>query len=132
MFEDWDFLVRIFRLGDYAFVDDVIVRYRRHPGQMTNHVYGMAMDEFVRAKTLKSSLNSRDQLKAVRRAWRGAEVRFSFDMGKVMFRELKKGRLIPACGALMQVITHAARFIVGPVGVRIPRRTDLAAFISST
>jgi glycosyltransferase involved in cell wall biosynthesis len=120
-FEDWDFLIRVSRLSGYAFVNDVVVKYRRHAGQMTsNHALGMAMDEFVRAKTANSSLNSHSQRQVARRAWRGAELRFSVDMARLAVEEIKKGKLVSACGALLQVGSHLTRFVTGPLHVRMP------------
>jgi hypothetical protein len=46
------------RYGDFAFVDKVVVDYRRHATQSINNSWNIEMFEVVGAKTLKSSFNT--------------------------------------------------------------------------
>lgn len=69
--EDWDMLIRLSRLGDLEFVDDVLLHYRRHDsnlGAADNNVASQAWR--VRCKAFYSPENSPHQRRAARMGWR--------------------------------------------------------------
>jgi GT2 family glycosyltransferase len=72
--EDWDMLIRLARLGDLAFVDDVVLWYRRHDANLgASHQVPEAVAR-LRRKAFFSAENSPEQERIVREAWRAAQV----------------------------------------------------------
>ncbi len=121
-FEDWDLYIRASRHGDYAFVNKVVVDYRRHPGQTVNNPWVRQMQEVVGARALTSTLNSPLQRKAAMLAWRSSEFRRAVGMGRAALQQLKQRKFKGAVVAIGDVPTQLLRGIAGPVGVRIPAR----------
>jgi glycosyltransferase involved in cell wall biosynthesis len=62
--EDWDFSVRLARRGDFAFVDHIILNWRRHPDAHSNTSRRWARAYFgVRRRSIQSAENTPDQRK---------------------------------------------------------------------
>lgn len=72
--EDWDMVVRLTRLGHLAFVDDVVLWYRRHEHNLGSSKQVPRAAANVRRKTFASPENSAEQRRIVRDAWRAAQV----------------------------------------------------------
>lgn len=73
---DWEHFLRLARLGDFAFVEQVVVDYRRHDANLSGRPGFMATANVVRARTRESALNSPEQQRACDRAWRVARLRW--------------------------------------------------------
>jgi glycosyltransferase involved in cell wall biosynthesis len=72
--EDWDILIRLTRLGHLAFVDDVVLWYRRHDGNLGASPQVPLAVGRVRRKAFSATENSAEQHRIVRDAWRAAQV----------------------------------------------------------
>ena len=70
--EDWDYYLRLARHGPFAFLDEVVVDYRRHPASATaDSMSRMVLDlDRVRRKAWEDPANTTDQRDAVRVGWR--------------------------------------------------------------
>jgi glycosyltransferase involved in cell wall biosynthesis len=121
-YEDWDLHIRISRYGDFAFLNKVVVDYRRHSTQSVNNPWIKEMYQVVGAKTLRSPLNTPQQRKAAARAWRTSEFLRAIGMVHSAFNEIKGRQLKSAALELKDVPMQIFRGIVGPVRIRIPEQ----------
>jgi glycosyltransferase involved in cell wall biosynthesis len=72
---DWELFLRLARLGDFAFVDEVVVDYRRHDANLSGRPGFMATANVVRVRTRESPQNSSAHQLACNRAARVARLR---------------------------------------------------------
>jgi glycosyltransferase involved in cell wall biosynthesis len=71
---DWDLWLRLARLGDIAFVDQVVLEYRRHGSNMSGDFRLMRHDEImVRRKLIASPENTPEQRRIAKLCWRHKE-----------------------------------------------------------
>lgn len=83
MQEDWDFYLRISRLGPYAAVDEQVVWYRRHGANLTGrHDESVCYQERGRRAVWLSLDNSPAQRRVVARPWRHLEARQVVQMAR--------------------------------------------------
>jgi len=121
-FEDWDLYIRIARSGDYAFVNKVVVDYRRHSAQSINNPWIREMYEVVGAKTLRSPHNTPLQRKAATVAWRSSEFRGSLLQVYWALQKFKQRRFREGAYRLKGAPIQLLRSFAGPIHVRIPNR----------
>jgi glycosyltransferase involved in cell wall biosynthesis len=107
-FEDWDLQIRASRLGDFAFVDKIIVDYRKHPAQATANPLG-GRPITVRFKTIRSKSNTRSQRKMAITAFRSDQFQEARSSAGMMRRQPKRAAKHAASSAL-----HLLSCIVGP------------------
>ena len=111
--EDWDMLIRLSRLGDLAFVDDVILQYRQH-GSNLGAAKGIERWAWlVRCKGFHSPDNDVTQQRIARRGWRAyqrymVEQRWQAAGGHLRVRERRR-----ALDELARIPVHAFRFARG-------------------
>jgi glycosyltransferase involved in cell wall biosynthesis len=114
-FEDWDLVIRSSRFGDLAFVNEVIVDYRAHPTQASTNPAAHKYFNSVLAKSLKSSLNTPSQRKAVLSAWRGQEWGHAVEHLRRLVKHPKVAlKSAPRAGLCL------FRCVTGPIRVPIP------------
>jgi len=113
-FEDWDLLIRASRFGDFAFVDKVILKYRSHPAQISLRPDDILALMEVRAKTLKSPLNTPAQRKIAAAAWRTEQFRFAGQAITLIFKRPKNALAsVKALGdAVLRFFAGAAKILV--------------------
>lgn len=70
---DWDMFLRLARLGDFGFVDQVVVDYRLHGTNMSGARNFDAAARAVRVRAFESPDNTAAQQQSCRRAWRTVE-----------------------------------------------------------
>lgn len=75
LFEDWDLQIRASRLGEYAFLDHIVVDYRRHPAQISASPHTDSAIAELRDKTVRATVNSRIQRRTAAVVWRANEFR---------------------------------------------------------
>jgi glycosyltransferase involved in cell wall biosynthesis len=111
--EDWDMLIRLTRLGDLAFVDDVVLWYRRHDSNVgASHQVPDAVAR-LRCKAYFSPENSLEQQRIARDAWRAAQV---IDARKRLsdFRKLlAEGQVRGALAQVARLPFLGARYLRG-------------------
>jgi glycosyltransferase involved in cell wall biosynthesis len=113
--DDYDMWLRLARLGDFAFLDEVVMEYRRGDGPTWPRPRGGAA--FVRRKLLASPDNSPLQARLARRGYRFNErwtVTGALVDGSAL---LRRGDLYGAARKLARAAVHAAAWARGaPVG----------------
>jgi GT2 family glycosyltransferase len=114
-FEDWDLLIRASRFGDFAFVDKVILEYRSHPTQISKRPDDILALIEVRAKTLKSPLNTPPQRKMAAAAWRTEQFRFACQSVTLIFKRPKS-----ALTSVKAIGDSVLRFFAGAVNILVP------------
>jgi hypothetical protein len=108
-FEDWDLQIRASRLGEYAFLDKVVVDYRRHPAQISASPLAKPGIAVLRDKTVRSPLNTKAQYRAAAVLWRANELRAAVRSALQMVKQ-PTNALSEAHNALV----HLLRSLVGP------------------
>jgi glycosyltransferase involved in cell wall biosynthesis len=124
--EDWDLYIRISRNGDYAFVNEVVVDYRRHSDQSTKYPWIKEMDMVVRAKTLLSPFNTPLQRKAALKVWRSWTFLSPLRQGHSALGRLKQRQFEEAATALRGIPKEFLRCLTGPGHVQIPERYSIS------
>jgi glycosyltransferase involved in cell wall biosynthesis len=110
--EDWDLQIRASRLGDFAFVNTVVVDYRRHPAQITangNADYALGP---LRDKTVRSPLNTPHQRKAAALAWRACEFRNAVGSARLILEDSKH-----AFTHVLRTVSSLIRALAGPAWI---------------
>lgn len=109
--EDWDMIIRLSRLGPIAFLDDVLLHYRRHPAQATT----ASLDRIYQAtkrlhkKTFADPSNTpehRAMLNGAHRAWQRMKIREKW-------AALSVRRPAAALKATAHIAAHACLLIRG-------------------
>jgi len=120
--EDWDMLIRLSRLGDLAFVNDVILYYRRHDSNLGARP-GIEMQAWlVRCIAFHASENSVDQREAARRGWRAYQVHVGRTRLADAGRALKRGDVPTAVRLAVRVPVHVWRYMRGYPLPRVARK----------
>lgn len=123
--EDWDMLIRLSRLGDLGFVNDVILLYRRHDANMGAQSVTPTQAWLVRCVAFHSPENSPAQRRSARLGWRAYQVRMAAQRLREAAAALRGGRLREACDRTARVGVHAWRYARGYPRPRV-RREPLA------
>jgi GT2 family glycosyltransferase len=121
-FEDWDLYIRMSRHGDFAFVNKVVVDYRRHSAQSINNPWNIEMFEVIGAKTTTSALNTPYQRRVAMRTWRLSEFYRALGLGYWASGRLLRRQFAEAVPALKRIPMQLIRCLAGPIRVRIPER----------
>jgi len=119
--EDWDMLVRLSRHGDLAFIDDVILLYRRHDTNMGAQESTPAQAWRVRCIAFHSSENSAEQRRRARRGWRAYQVRMVGERLHAAAGALRERRLRDSLESFARVLVHAWRYVRGYPLPRVSR-----------
>jgi glycosyltransferase involved in cell wall biosynthesis len=112
-FEDWDLQIRASRLGDFAFVDKIIVGYRKHPAQASANLLG-GMPVTVRLKTIRSKSNTANQRKMAITAFRADQFQQARSSAGLMRKQPKS-----ALKSAARLVFHLLHFLVGPGFTRL-------------
>lgn len=72
--EDWDMLIRLSRQGPIAFVDEVLLHYRRHDANQGALPTTPRQAWLVRCIAFHSDENSRSQRESAKRGWRAYQL----------------------------------------------------------
>jgi glycosyltransferase involved in cell wall biosynthesis len=98
--EDGDMAVRLSRLGCFAFIDSVILYYRRHDGNLGAQSIVPRQAWLVRCLTFHAKENSPDQRAVLRRRWRAYQLEAASARLKASGRALARGDMRAALGAI--------------------------------
>src|ERR1700722_15586429 len=114
MFEDWDVFIRLSRLGDFSFVNEVVVKYRQHGGNITADIPGVRKyNRAVRVKAARSPDNTPAQVQTLKWAWRATEARQVRVRVGQFVRAAGRGRLPSAGRYLCSVGLASCRMLLG-------------------
>jgi hypothetical protein len=120
--EDWDMLIRLSRLGDFAFVNDVLLHYRRHEDNLGARPGIAAQAWRVRCIAFYASENSTAQQKAAKRGWRAYQVYIARDRLRAARRALHERAFTEAVGLAARLPVHAWRCVRGYPLPRVVRK----------
>jgi len=102
--EDWDMLIRLSRLGGLAFVDEVILEYRRHSCNLGARPEVAQQAWLVRCANFWSEDNSPGQRLQARRGWRA----YQRDVRRTRLGEARTQLRAGARGAGVESLLRAA------------------------
>ena len=111
--EDWDILIRLARLGPFAFVDDVVLEYRRHDTNLGASREVAAAVRRVRQRAFYSPENTREQRRVVRDAWRAAQVIDGMDRLRSARDLVRRRRVGESLLQIARIPLLAARWLRG-------------------
>jgi glycosyltransferase involved in cell wall biosynthesis len=119
---DWDLLLRATRHGPLAFVDQVVVHYRRHDANFGGRAEIALHTHMTLVRAFDSPLNSADHLETLRACWRARQIAAMRSHGELL--AVARGAR-PAGESLARLLLAAARYIRGRP--RAPLRAQCAA-----
>ncbi len=112
--EDWDLCLRLSRLGVIEMVDSVLLHYRRHGSNQSNHIEATRkMVRWLHHKTFNAPENSDSQQVMLRRGWRAWQL---FKLREKWGRAgngVGRGFLKALWVALRDSPVHLWRYLVG-------------------
>jgi len=118
--DDWDALIRLTRLGDIGVVNDVLVHYRRHNSNAGASARVPELCRQVRVKTFYSPINTAEQRRIVRNAYRAAQVLDLRDMALRAWSDARGGHLASAARNVALLPLRVGRFVRGKPAI-MPR-----------
>jgi glycosyltransferase involved in cell wall biosynthesis len=111
--EDWEILIRLLRLGDLAFVDEVLLGYRRHGGNHGTDPRCAPACAAARREAYFSPRNSPQQRATVRDAWRAAQILDAKERWSTGFEALRSRDLRMGAHVLSRLPLVAGRYLLG-------------------
>jgi glycosyltransferase involved in cell wall biosynthesis len=111
--EDWDMLIRLSRFGDIAFIDDVILEYRRHDANLGAQPSVPLQAWRVRCIAFHSESNSAAQRDVARRGWRAYQVSMTSDRLLAARQALSDGNVVEAAIHAARLPVYAWRYLRG-------------------
>ncbi len=114
--EDWDMCLRLSRLGSMKFMDQVILRYRRHGLNLSRHASdNRRVVRRLHAKTYFSELNSPEQRQQLRQGWKAWQlfkIREKWDSVRIGSGSPEATPVRKAI-ALLEIAAHVVRYLRG-------------------
>ena len=111
--EDWNALIDLTRSGDIAFLDDVILDYRRHATNVGASPGVPVACRWVRVNQYHSPKNSPEQQRVAREAYRAAQVLEVRERLGRMQVALRSGRIVEAAAQAARLPSRASRYVRG-------------------
>jgi hypothetical protein len=112
--EDWDMLIRLSRLGDFAFINDVVLGYRRHNSNFGARGPTIAEQAWqVRCKAFYSPENSVEQQRIAKVGWRALQAETFRERVRQSWYDARAGRTGPALRAVAASSVTAWRMVRG-------------------
>ena len=118
-------LIRLSRLGDLDFVNDVILLYRRHDANLGAQPTTPRQAWLVRCLGFHSSENSPAQQRNARRGWRAYQLDLLSRRLNLMTVAIREGSLVTAAAHALRLPVYAWRYLRGypvPRAIREPLR----------
>ncbi len=111
--EDWDLLIRLAREGYFAFVDEVIIKYRRHTTNTGTST--KVADQCARAfsKAYYSPLNGPEHRAIAKNAWRAKQVMAARSRLKDAYNSIRSCRPVTASIAFAKLLGIGMRYCFG-------------------
>ena len=122
--EDWDMLIRLSRFGYLAFVDEVILHYRRHGSNMGAAPGIERQAWLVRCKGFHSPDNDAVQQRSARRGWRAYQRYMISQRWSSARDDFRAKRLGPAVGQIARIPVHAFRHLRGYPTPKLVRASE--------
>lgn len=111
--EDWDMLIRLSRHGDFQFINEVILLYRRHSSNL-GAMPGIEEKAWrVRCKGFFSSENSQAQQQRAKAAWKAYQKDMMSLRLKTGREHLSHRRYLKAVDQITRIFVHVYRYLLG-------------------
>jgi hypothetical protein len=111
--DDWDYFIRLCRLGPVAFVNEVLIQYRRHPNNQGAQSKVPEMCRRVYHKAFFSELNTPEQQEVLRQSWHAKQHLILESRLQAAQAHLRKGELLKAIVSLSKVPFIFYRYLRG-------------------
>lgn len=111
--EDWDMLIRLSRLGDLRFLDEVLLFYRRHAGNSGAGPDVAHQAWLVRCKAFYSTENSPEQRELAVRGWRAYQRLMIAERMTAARGGLRDRSVATVVPNLARVAAHGLRWVLG-------------------
>lgn len=122
--DDWEVLMRLTRLGDLAFVNEVILGYRRHDSNLGAGAGRAKGCADARRATFYAAENTPDQQAILRDAWRAAQIVDARERLATGTRALRRRSFRSGLVTLSRLPLVAGRYVRGrPRPLRASRST---------
>lgn len=113
--EDWDMLLRLSRHGSFAFVNQVVVFYRRHRQSLSlqSHEANTQKVRALQHKAFCSPENTPEQKSIARQVWRKIQVQSMRMKWKAARAQCSEGKYAGAAATLARIYAEIHRFLRG-------------------
>lgn len=115
LIEDWDMVVRLSRHGEFRFLDQVILHYRRHAGNISaaDNDANQRVARLMHHRNFFSAENDARQREVVRRGWRAWQVFLLQESLRALGRDCRRGRVAAAARGLARLYVPIHRYFRG-------------------
>lgn len=111
--EDWDMLIRLSRYGDFQFINQVILLYRRHSSNL-GAMPGIAEKAWrVRCKAFFSAENSQAQQSRAKGGWKAYQIEMMNQRLVAGKEHLLHQRFLKAADQIARIPVHIYRYLLG-------------------
>lgn len=115
--EDWDLWIRLSARSSFAYVDRVVLNYRRHQSNVSSSRHRMSSaDYYVRRKFLADPIYSRAQKETMRRGFRLLKQQTGREKQAEFYAQMRRGRLGPASREIVAALRCSLSAIRGIPG----------------
>ena len=111
--EDWDMLIRLSRYGPLEFVDEVLLRYRRHDHNLGAGTTVAHQAWLVRCKAFHSPENSPEQRRAAKSGWRAYQIYLAHDARRAIGSALRRREIRSAAKDIARLGAFLVRYVRG-------------------
>jgi glycosyltransferase involved in cell wall biosynthesis len=120
--DDWDMVIRLSRLGDFHFLNRVVLQYRRHDGNISARSARETLKaiRILQHKSFFSPENDENHREIVRRVWRAWQPVIMKDKLRTSRERFNSGRYVAALRCLPGILAQIYRYVRGH-----PTMTDL-------
>ena len=115
LMEDWDMIVRLSRHGSFAFVNQVVLFYRRHRGNLSTQSQkeNVRLVRHLQYKTFRSRENTAEQRAIARKIWRRLQIEGMRKKWKMVRERIAAGNIAGAGVGLARIYIEIHRFLRG-------------------
>ena len=113
--DDWDMVIRLSRFGDFRFVNQVVLLYRRHGGNISarSAVETQQVIRVLQHKSFFSPENNEALRNTVRKVWRAWQLVYIRNKLRASRERFASGQYATAVGLLLGVLAQIYRYLRG-------------------
>ena len=113
--EDWDMILRLSRYGSFAFVNQVVIQYRRHQGSISlqSHDANIRKVRAFQYKSFLSPENTPEQKVIARKTWRQLQLKAMRVKWETVRKRATAGNYLGAGAMLARIYVEIHRFLRG-------------------
>jgi len=113
--DDWDMVIRLSRLGDFHFVNKVVLLYRRHDGNISarSALETRQVIRVLQYKSFFSPENNEAMQEIARKVWRAWQLMIISDKLRSSREKFASGNVAAAAGLLPGILAQLYRYMRG-------------------